>query len=79
MYHLTSGWLYELVTLHTACFDCINILRILQNLLFLHTSFGVKVSLIFPIIDLKVDLRSNLHIGLSDLVNPLIFADSCPG
>ena len=38
-----------------------------------------KVSLIFPIIDLTVDLRSNLHIDLSDLVNPLIFADLCPG
>ena len=37
--------------------------------------FGRKVFLIFQIIY----LRSNLHIGLSDLVNPLIFADSCPG
>ena len=35
--------------------------------------FGEKVSLIFPIINLTVDLISNLHIGLSDLVNPLIF------
>ena len=37
--------------------------------------FGGKISLIFPVID----LRSNLHIGLLDLVNPLIFADLCPG
>ena len=40
--------------------------------------FGGKVSLIFSIIDLGVDLRSNLHITVSDIVNPLIFADSCP-
>ena len=31
--------------------------------------FGLKVSLIFPIIYLTVDLRSNLHIVLSHLVN----------
>ena len=31
--------------------------------------------LIFPFIYLQVDLRSNLHIGLFDLVNPLISAD----
>ena len=44
---------------------------------FLHISvFGGKSFLIFPIIDLTFDLRSNLHIDLSDLVNPLIFADS---
>ena len=47
---------------------------IMEKLLFPHTSFARKVSLIFPIID----LRSNLHIGLSDLVNPLFFANSCP-
>ena len=40
--------------------------------------FGGKVSLIFPIIYLRVGLRSNLHIHLFDLVNPLISANSCP-
>ena len=40
--------------------------------------FGGKSFLIFQIIYLRVGLRSNLHIGLSDLVNPLIFANSCP-
>ena len=40
---------------------------------------GRKVSLIFTIIDLRVNLRPNLHICLSDLVNPLIFTNSCPG
>ena len=41
--------------------------------------FGGKVSLIFPIIYLQFGLRSNLHIGLFGLVNPLISAISCPG
>ena len=47
---------------------------------FFHISvFSGKVSSIFPIINLTVDLIYNLHIGLSDLVNPLIFTHSCPG
>ena len=54
-------------------------LRSYKKLLFCISVFGGEVSLIFPIIDLRVDLRSNLHIGVSDLVNPLIFVDSCPG
>ena len=41
--------------------------------------FGENVSLIFPTIYLRVGLRCNLHIGLSDLFNPLISADTCPG
>ena len=49
-----------------------------KKLLFRISVFGGKISLIFLIIDISVDLRSNLHIGLSDLVNPLIFVDSCP-
>ena len=40
---------------------------------------GGKIFLIFPIIYLRVGLRSNLHITLSDLVNPLISANSCSG
>ena len=46
---------------------------------FLIPVLGKKVSSIFPIIDLTVDLRSNLHTGLFDLVNPLIFANTYPG
>ena len=34
--------------------------------------------LIFPIIYLTVDLKLICIIGLSDLINPLISADSCP-
>ena len=41
--------------------------------------FGRKSFLIFPIIDLTVDLKLTCIIGLSDLVNSLIFVDSCPG
>ena len=41
--------------------------------------FGRKGFLIFPIIDLTVDLKLICIIGLSDWVNSLIFADSCPG
>ena len=40
---------------------------------------GRKIFLIFPIIYLRVGLRSNFHIILSDLVKPLISANSCPG
>ena len=42
-------------------------------------SFWWESFLNIPIIELTVDLRSNLHIGLSDWVIPLIFADWCPG
>ena len=41
--------------------------------------FDRKSFLIFLIIYLRVGLRSHLHIHLSDLVNSLISADSCPG
>ena len=41
--------------------------------------FGRKVFLIFPIIYLTVDLKLICIIGLSDLINSLIFADSCAG
>ena len=41
--------------------------------------FGGKVFLIFPIIYLTVDLKLICIIGLSDLINSLIFANSCPG
>ena len=41
--------------------------------------FGRKSFLMFPIIYLRVSLRSNLYICLSDLVNPLISADIYPG
>ena len=41
--------------------------------------FGGKSCLIFPIIDLTVDLNLICIIDLSDLVNSLIFADNCPG
>ena len=41
--------------------------------------FSRKVPLIFPITDLTVDLKLICIIGLSDLVNPLISADSYPG
>ena len=41
--------------------------------------FGGKVSFIFLTIDLIVDLNLICINGLSDLVSPLIFADSCPG
>ena len=65
---------------YAACtFDPFDIPWILQNFLFLHTSFGGKVFLIFPIIYLPVDLKLICIIGLSDLINALIFADSCPG
>ena len=41
--------------------------------------FGGKSFLIFSIINLIVDLKLICIIGLSDLVNSLIFADGCPG
>ena len=41
--------------------------------------FGRKVFLIFPIMYLTVDLKFICIIGLSDLINSLIFANSCPG
>ena len=41
--------------------------------------FGGKVFLIFPIMYLIVDLKFICIIGLSDLINSLIFANSCPG
>ena len=40
--------------------------------------FGWKVFLIFPIIYLTVDLKLICIIGLYDLINSLIFANSCP-
>ena len=41
--------------------------------------FGGKSFLIFPIIDLTVDLKLICIIGLSDLINSLIFANIYPG
>ena len=40
--------------------------------------FGGKVSLIFPMIDLIVDLKLICINDFSDLVNSLVFAGSCP-
>ena len=67
------------MSLHTACFNNINIPCILQNLPFAHTSFWresfFNISNHWP---MKWP-TAHLHISLFDLVNPLIFADSCPG
>ena len=46
---------------------------------FLIAVFGGKIFLIFPIIYLTVDLKLICIIGLFNLVNPLISANSCPG
>ena len=59
-------------------FDTFNIPWILQNLLFLHTSFWQESFLNISNHLLKSSPEAHLHIGLSYLVNPLIFADSCP-
>ena len=51
----------------------------LARICFYHISvFRWKVSLIFSIIKLTVARGSNLHIGLSDIVNPLMFTNLCP-
>ena len=49
------------------------------GLFFCIPGFGRKVSLIFLTNDLTFDLKLISIIGLSDLVNSLIFANSCPG
>ena len=64
---------------HAACIDSVDIPWILQNLLFQIPVFGRKVSFIFLAIDLTVDLKLSCRIGLSDLINSLIFADIYPG
>ena len=64
---------------HAACFDCINIPWILQNLLFLHISFWQEKFLNISNDWHKSWPKAHLHISLFDLVNPLIFADSCAG
>ena len=64
------------MSLHAAYID---IPRIVQKLLLCIPVSGGKSFLIFPIIDLIVDLKLICIIGLSDLVNPLIFANLYPG
>ena len=65
-------------TLHRACsmqqciFNIFDMPWILQNLLFMHMSFGGKVSLIFLII---YQPSSFAYLPII----PLIFANSCPG
>ena len=51
--------------------------KTIGNFLVRHGAWGFwwESFLIFPFIYLQVYLRSNLHIGLFDLVNPLISAD----
>ena len=76
------GWL--LMLLHAACSMCRQCWHMAypgscKTCFFCVPVFGRKFFLIFPIIYLRDGLRSNLHIGLSDLLNPLIFGDSCPG
>ena len=51
----------------------------LAKLAFSAYQFLAGSFLIFPIIYLTVDLKLICIIGLSDLINPLISADSCPG
>ena len=71
-YRIACSMQYSLLTPSTypgsckTCFFCIPV-------------FGGNNFLIFPIIYLRVGLRSHLHIHLSDLVNSLISADSCSG
>ena len=58
-----------------ACFNSVDIPLILQNLIFPHTSFVLEsflnISNHWP--------TAHLHISLFDLVNPLVFANRCPG
>ena len=71
------GWL--LMSFHAACFNSTDIPWILQNLLFLHTSLWQESFLNIYNHWLMKWPMTHLHISLFDLVNPLIFANSCPG
>ena len=73
------GYFLQHCIQHAVCtFDTSNIPWILQNLFFPHFSFGwekfINISNDWP----ESWAKAYLHIDLSDLVIPLIFANSCP-
>ena len=75
------GWL--LMSLHAACSlyrQCRHTAHpgSCKTCFFCIPVFGGESFLIFPIIDLIVDLKLICIFGLSDLVNPLIFANIYP-
>ena len=61
---------------HAACINSIDIPWILQNLLFLHTSFWQELSIN---ISNHLPDSSFAYFGQPDLINSLIFADIYPG
>ena len=64
---------------HAACFNSVDIPLILQNLIFPHTSFVLESFLNISNHWPTSWPTAHLHISLFDLVNPLVFANSCPG